>query len=90
MRPEYQCSLAGSHRGSIVTTTSCPTTRNANSAVQTDRITKLYNMICQALFRPGLEEAARTYLGSPSPLWAMMLRWISEVPAAIVDDVDVR
>ena len=32
----------------------------------------------------------RAYLGRPSPRWAMMLRWISDVPAAIVLPAEVR
>ena len=32
----------------------------------------------------------RSYLGRPSPRWAMMLRWISDVPAAIVLPAEVR
>jgi hypothetical protein len=45
MRPEYQCSLDGSHRGVRVTTRACPSTRRANSAVQTARIRKLQDIV---------------------------------------------
>jgi hypothetical protein len=50
-------------------------------------------MVCKRPLLRSLShvEGNGTYaLGSPSPRWAMMLRWISDVPAAMVADTDDR
>ena len=64
MRPEYQCSLDGSHRGARVTTSACPSTRRANIAVQIAKKRKLQGMVAIKQF--DLKDREKELIGAPA------------------------
>ena len=60
--------MDGSHRGARVTTSACPSTRRANSAVQTAKIRKLQDIVAikQFYLKDREKDREKELVGAPA------------------------